>query len=68
MDSHINLAARTFILVDGGVERFKEAIEALDAATLTPLSVTFVGIGEASFENMRFTNDVCHHRKARDIA
>jgi hypothetical protein len=54
--------------VDGGVERFKEAIEALDAATLTPLSVTFVGIGEASFENMRFTNDVCHHRKARDIA
>jgi hypothetical protein len=68
MDSHINLAARTFIVVDGDVERVKEVIEALAAAaTLTPLSVTFVGIGEASFENMRY-NDVCHHRKARDVA
>jgi Copine len=67
--SHINLAARTFILVNGDVERVKEVIEALvAAATLTPLSIRFVGIGEASFEKMRFTNDVRHHRKARDIA
>jgi Copine len=66
--SLINLAARTFIVVDGDVERVKEAIVVLDAATSTPLSVTFVGIGEASFENMRFTNDICQHSKARDIA
>jgi hypothetical protein len=54
--------------VDGDVERVKEAIEALDTATSTPLSGTFVRIGEASFENMRFTNDVCQYMKARDIA
>jgi hypothetical protein len=43
-------------------------LEARDAATSTPLSVKVVGIGEVSFGNMRFTNDVRQDRKARDIA
>jgi Copine/C2 domain len=56
------------ILTDGDVERVEETIEELDAATSTPLSVIFVGIGEESFDNMRFIDDGRQERIARDIA
>jgi len=70
----VHLKSRNYIkaveLCRLAVQVRKQALhlEARDAATSTPLSVKVVGIGEVSFGNMRFTNDVRQDRKARDIA